>query len=252
MYVQMRTCRYPDIFVVIVVVIVVVVVVVVADDEITFKGFMSVMNRKFETRAKLVHSHHIVSRNVVSAKKQKKRIMEQQRAALRKANPGVGGKTGAEPGAVPETMPETVLETVPETGSGGGRVDLNANLALVTDALHMLFMEFDTNSSGHITLDELKSMLTQLPQRTKQMRAGGQEEYTFDDTEAERLMNAFDVDGNGEIEETEFNDWIKKGLSKTKEQREEFASLSTLAKKMGFFLDSMEYLLQDLIAAKRV
>jgi hypothetical protein len=62
------------------------------------------MNRKFETRAKLVHSHHIVSRNVVSAKKQKKRILEQQRAALRKANPGMGGKTGAEPGVVPETM----------------------------------------------------------------------------------------------------------------------------------------------------
>lgn len=200
------------------------------------------MNRKFETRAKLVHSHHIVSRHVLSAKKQKKRIMEQQRAALRKANPGVGGKTDAEPGAVPET--------VPETGSGGGLMDLNANPDLVNDALHVLFMEFDSNSSGHITLDELKLMLIQLPERTKQMRADDQEEYTFDDTEAERLMNAFDVDGNGEIEETEFNDWIKKGLSKTKEERMQFAMLSTLAKKMGFFLDSMEYLLQELVAAK--
>ena len=231
------------------------------------------MNRKFEKRAEVRHSSLIASRHVVSKASQQKALMKKKREALRRASPTQSNSptpnspSEADTEATDPVAMHVVLEQTPE---------------LVDQALHALFNEFDTNASGHITLKEVKEMLISLPERT------GTKDCVFDDVDAERIMTAFDgtfvffsvsvlrcrsfiqnvralfdaifclglflsfaADGNGEIEEEEFNGWIKKGLSRTRKERDEFAEKTQLAKKISAFLDCMEDLIRASIAKEK-
>ena len=105
-------------------------------------------------------------------------------------------------------------------------------------ASHGLFTDFDTSGDGHIKLDELTAMLTELPSR---VNIDGFE--PFGELDVQRVMEAFDEDGNGEIEEAEWSEWIKGGLKRSDEERAEFAETSPLAKKLSVFLDAIEVLL---------
>jgi hypothetical protein len=81
-------------------------------------------------------------------------------------------------------------------------------------------------------------MLSDLP-----TKAGMAEETVFSDSDAERILEAFDEDGNGLVEESEWSQWIQDGLKRSKEDRERFASVSPLAGKLSVFLDAIEKLI---------
>jgi Ca2+-binding EF-hand superfamily protein len=207
-------------------------------NEITFNGFMAVMNRKFDKKhLNTSHSHHIASRKSFSSASLKKAEHKRKKEALRFSllNNSENQQSKAE-------MEIKTIKNIPLEKY----VDLNQFPDLVNNALHSLFQEFDTNSSGHITFKEVKAMLLILPERTNLQDSGM--DNKFDDEDAGRIMLAFDADGNGEIEEEEFSNWIKTGLSRSKEEREHFSQTGTLAKKLSIFLDSMECLIQNIIS----
>ena len=108
----------------------------------------------------------------------------------------------------------------------------------VKDALHGLFSEFDVDGSGEIALDELKMMLQDLPTRVTMAS-----DLVFSDNDAERILEAFDEDGNGLVEEAEWSQWIQDGLKRSAEDRESFASMSPLAGKLTAFLNAIESLI---------
>ena len=214
--------------------------------EFTFDKFMGFMSSKFKRRAKTVRSTHIASSKVLSKSAQQKLMQKKRREALHRASPTAAAMmasddatTAAGGGVVAGAngADEDKVSTTP-TAPTADSVSVDPKDA----ALHTLFMEFDTNSSGHITLDELHAMLKVLPERSG---ISDMEEFSEDD--ANQLMNAFDEDGNGEIEESEFSGWIKNGLKKTKEERETFAAQSTLAKKLCQFLNAVEVLMEALL-----
>jgi len=150
---------------------------------------------------------------------------------LRKASP-TATQVAESPSANKSENPEDE-EKVPEDTSLQSPEDI---------ALHTLFMEFDTDGNGTITMNELSDMLKQLPERS-----GIQDMEPFSETDTERIMGAFDTDGDGEIEEVEFNNWIKNGLERTKEDRDNFASTSPLAKKLAQLLEAIEVLVKKLL-----
>ena len=199
--------------------------------EITYDEFINIMNRKFKKRAEVTAHSSTVSRFVASKDSKHKALMKKKREALRKASP-TATQVAESPSANKSENPEDE-EKVPEDTSLQSPEDI---------ALHTLFMEFDTDGNGTITMNELSDMLKQLPERS-----GIQDMEPFSETDTERIMGAFDTDGDGEIEEVEFNNWIKNGLERTKEDRDNFASTSPLAKKLAQLLEAIEVLVKKLL-----
>ena len=62
-------------------------------------------------------------------------------------------------------------------------------------------------------------------------------------SDAERILETFDEDGNGQVEEAEWSQWIRDGLKRSAEDRESFALMSPLAGKLTAFLNAIESLI---------
>eukprot|EP00946_MAST-07B_sp_MAST-7B-sp1_P004215 g4215.t1 len=200
------------------------------DGEINFAEFVAYMNQKFEQRKATRHSEGVASRRVVSKDAQRRKERARKLAALRKASPTLSSPVTGKENGDEDPPVEEIESRTPKMYS-----DLSEQQ--ITNALHALFSKFDVDGSGAIELDELKKMLSDLP-----TEAGMEEETVFSDSDAERILEAFDEDGNGLVEETEWGQWIQDGLKRSKEDRERFATVSPLARKLSLFLNAIERL----------
>ncbi len=234
--------------------------------EINFAEFVAHMNKKFEKRKAATHSSGVASRMVVSKKAQRRAQKQKKLDALRRASPTTAGSKsqdqiyGVADDARVEPAPQIKLGDSAPTGdtvaaekaaapeeatSTITRKARDLSPEEFDKASHRLFTEFDTSGDGHIKLDELTEMLADLPSR---VNIDGFE--PFDESDVQRVMEAFDEDGNGEIEEGEWSEWIKGGLKRSDEARAEFAETSPLAKKLSLFLDALEVLLVEFDQSK--
>ena len=103
-------------------------------------------------------------------------------------------------------------------------------------ALRAIFLEGDTDRNGHIELSELEALLKLVTATTS---------VEFTRTDAQRILESFDSDGNGLVEEHEFVKWVQSGLARTQQQRETFAQRSTLAMKLNVFLTAIGCRIQN-------
>ena len=104
-------------------------------------------------------------------------------------------------------------------------------------ALRAMFLEADTDHNGHLNMKELKKMLINVTANDSSTSSSTTSLFT--ESDIERIFKAFDVDGSGTVEESEFVDWITSGLSRTKKERAAFALRSELAKKLDIFLTAV-------------
>lgn len=95
----------------------------------------------------------------------------------------------------------------------------------------MLFNEFNTNATGHLSFDELTHLL-----QTISVRGQADLRSPWTKKEVQSVLHAFDSDGNGTVEEEEFVSWIVTGLAKTSQNRKTFAKKSLLGFKLDQFL----------------
>ena len=79
----------------------------------------------------------------------------------------------------------------------------------------LLFEKYDTDRDGHISVDELHAAMVEA---AKLSRGGGSEELSEELSEdlplieyAQLILDAHDVDGNGNMELDELFDWLWKG-----------------------------------------
>ena len=210
------------------------------DGSINFPEFVAYMNRKFEHRKRVMHSKGIASRHVVSKDSQKRKERERKLAALRKASPVTTSTK-----AVTDNGEEGGLKRKGKNEDPGVNSDALKSISYsdlseqeIKNALHGLFIEFDLDGSGHIEMDELKKMLQDLPSRVDMKN-----EIEFSNDDAARILEAFDEDGNGEVEEAEWVQWIRDGLNRSEEDRQSFAEMSPLAGKLTAFLNAVEKLI---------
>ena len=94
--------------------------------------------------------------------------------------------------------------------------------------LRYIFTKYDGDNNGHLNLTEFKDMFA------------GVLRTETDEKLVQEVMEAFDEDKNGTVEVEEFINWMKIGLSKTKEQRDTFARRSKVGRIMTAFLETME------------
>ena len=104
-------------------------------------------------------------------------------------------------------------------------------------AVHAVFLQYDKDESGYLDEKELSVLLHQAP-----MDAGVHMKEPFSSKDVRRVMKAFDTDGDGVLEEEELASWMVDGMSRTEEERNEFAQTTTLARKLDEFLTSMIHL----------
>ena len=102
----------------------------------------------------------------------------------------------------------------------------------ITTALRHIFSESDKYNNGHLDVNELLSML-QLITKNSNITS------PFDISDAQRVLQAFDEDGNGTVEDDEFIHWVTEGLKKTRKDRDAFALRNTLAQKLDLFLTAV-------------
>jgi WD40 repeat protein len=95
-----------------------------------------------------------------------------------------------------------------------------------------LYQEFDADNDGHINHFELKNFF-----RAVESRSRVWVEDPLTDQEISEVLDAFDDDGNGTLERSEFCTWILSGLSRSPEERKAFADTKPLAMKLNTFLD---------------
>ena len=112
----------------------------------------------------------------------------------------------------------------------------------INKALRAIFLEADSDHNGHLNVTELHSMLTNVTSvstKTVTQETKKQVPSSFSMSDATRILSAFDLDGNGTVEEGEFIDWVVTGLTRTTEERTAFAKRSVLAHKLDSFLTSI-------------
>ena len=103
------------------------------------------------------------------------------------------------------------------------------------DGIRTIFREYDTDCDGHLDRIELERLLQAIPERGGVVFASD-----FSKEDVGRVLEAFDEDGNGLVEEEEFVHWVSKGLSQTKQTRQMFAQRTPLAAKLNRFLTAIE------------
>jgi len=145
------------------------------------------------------------------------------------------------PSAVEHTA--SLLKRKTNTGSNGSNPTHKSKYAFTVpaawrltraeskQALHMLFNEFNTNATGHLSFDELTHLL-----QTISVRGHADLRSPWTKKEVQSVLHAFDSDGNGTVEEEEFVSWIVTGLAKTSQNRQTFAKKSLLGFKLNQFL----------------
>eukprot|EP00946_MAST-07B_sp_MAST-7B-sp1_P001036 g1036.t1 len=129
-------------------------------------------------------------------------------------------------------------------GSGGdGEDDDNSGKRLGTTvltkrqalkAVHAIFEKYDDDTSGYLDSNELDLLLHQLP-----MDGGIHMAVPFTHKDVQRVMKAFDEDGDGVLEEDELARWVIEGMSRTEAERRKFAKTTPLAKKLDEFLTAI-------------
>jgi hypothetical protein len=153
--------------------------------------------------------------------------------------------SSASPELVPLPSDDTALSEMTEDGEQKVTANVPATVEgvkvdkHVKAALHALFCEFDTIGVGYMTITELIILLDIIPKIDSSVSI-------FSKEDAVQIMNAFDADGNNEIDEDEFNGWILNGLTRTKEEREQFQKKSQTHATMGRLLNAMDSLIQKI------
>ena len=77
--------------------------------------------------------------------------------------------------------------------------------------MHAIFEKYDDDTSGYLDSNELDLLLHQLP-----MDGGIHLAVPFTHKDVQRVMKAFDEDGDGVLEEDELARWVIEGMSGTK------------------------------------
>jgi Ca2+-binding EF-hand superfamily protein len=122
------------------------------------------------------------------------------------------------------------LRAVTETASG------TPQRSAFRRQLRTVFLECDLDSDGHIVVDELVAMMTEI-----RLAMGiGNEDVRYAKEDAAAVIQAMDSDGNGRIEEDEFVNWMNDGLSIPMSRRESFAARSDFNRRTTSFLGSVE------------
>ena len=120
-----------------------------------------------------------------------------------------------------------IIESIPAE-----EVDDTLISAVTKEQMEKVFDGFDNDKDGHITLDELKSMLTELKLRT----SIGTGSLQSDKEDAQTLLDALDQDNNGAVEKAEFVEWVIRGLGRPLRQRVAWANKSVRNRRLDHFL----------------
>ena len=120
-----------------------------------------------------------------------------------------------------------IIESIP-----ADEVDDSLISAVTKEQVEGVFESFDKDGDGHITIDELKSMLTELKLRT----SIGTGSIQSDKEDAQTLLDALDTDNNGSVEKNEFVEWVVRGLGRPLRQRVAWANKSVRNRRLDHFL----------------
>ena len=107
-------------------------------------------------------------------------------------------------------------------------------------AVHAIFGQYDTDESGYLDEDEMAKLLHQLPIDGRVHMA-----KPFTRKDVKSVMQAFDEDGDGVLEEKELAHWVLEGMGRYQKERRAFARTTELAGKLDEFLTAMIHLATD-------
>ena len=110
----------------------------------------------------------------------------------------------------------------------------------ILDCLHAIFEDYDDDGNQCLDVDELKFLITEV---TTKGRVTLTSPYTKKDVA--NILKAFDEDGNGTVDESEFVGWIMEGMKKSHKDRRTFAKTGSLASKLDNFLTAITHVCQD-------
>ena len=99
------------------------------------------------------------------------------------------------------------------------------------------------HSNGHIEVEELVQMMSELKRATGVTSA---EDEAKTEADAECVLKILDADGNGTLEAEEFVKWVQTGLKRPQEDRNEVASMSQINRRMDNFLTSVSIVADEL------
>ena len=111
---------------------------------------------------------------------------------------------------------------------------------IIRHRLSDIFQEFDSDGNAVIDVEEM-TMLLNLIQNRGQINS----KYRFTDTEVKSILNAFDKNNDGVVDETEFIDWCIDGLMKQPHERHLYRKRSTFAHKLDTFLTAIERIVAE-------
>ena len=117
-------------------------------------------------------------------------------------------------------------------------------LTVVVLLLTLFFFFSPTfHSNGHIEVEELVQMMSELKRATGVTSA---EDEAKTEADAECVLKILDADGNGTLEAEEFVKWVQTGLKRPQEDRNEVASMSQINRRMDNFLTSVSIVADEL------
>jgi len=117
-------------------------------------------------------------------------------------------------------------------------------LTVVVLLLTLFFFSPPTfHSNGHIEVEELVQMMSELKRATGVTSA---EDEAKTEADAECVLKILDADGNGTLEAEEFVKWVQTGLKRPQEDRNEVASMSQINRRMDNFLTSVSIVADEL------
>ena len=129
-------------------------------------------------------------------------------------------------------------------GKWGTRPIVCSVLTVVVLLLTLFFFSPPTfHSNGHIEVEELVQMMSELKRATGVTSA---EDEAKTEADAECVLKILDADGNGTLEAEEFVKWVQTGLKRPQEDRNEVASMSQINRRMDNFLTSVSIVADEL------
>ena len=129
-------------------------------------------------------------------------------------------------------------------GKWGTRPIVCSVLTVVVLLLTLFFFSLPMfHSNGHIEVEELVQMMSELKRATGVTSA---EDEAKTEADAECVLKILDADGNGTLEAEEFVKWVQTGLKRPQEDRNEVASMSQINRRMDNFLTSVSIVADEL------
>lgn len=118
-----------------------------------------------------------------------------------------------------------------------------------SDALVSLFRDYDMDHSGGIDTEELANMVHEMSMisQTREAPTISEEDSKL---HASTIMSALDTDGNGTLEEAEFVEWIKAGLSRPESVRQLDAQGNAKLQQLERFLTTVQKLALEVDVSK--